>query len=186
MAILNRVRVEWAGGITGPGLSTFYVQGTLSDVSGITDFFDDIKALFPSDLDWTIPGTGDQIDSANGELAGSWSASGGGAVAATGSGAYAAPAGALVTWRTSSIIGGRRLQGRTFLVPLVVSAYESNGTLSTTTQGTLTTAATTMLAAVSDLTIWHRPDENGNGGGLGLVTQSLVKDRVVTLRSRRD
>ena len=186
MALLNRVQVAWAGGITGPGVSTFFVQGTLSDVSGFVTFFDAIKAMVPNDVGWTIPGTGDTIDSADGSLTGAWSASGGGSVAATGTGSYAAPAGALVTWRTSSVIAGRRLQGRTFIVPIVVGQYEDNGTLATAAVSTLTTAATGLLTNVPDLTIWHRPPNGTSGGGLGLVTSSIVRDRVVTLRSRRD
>ncbi len=57
---------------------------------------------------------------------------------------YAAAAGACINWRTNTVHRGRRIKGRTFLVPLRGAAFEDNGTLSNATITSLTTAATAL------------------------------------------
>lgn len=186
MATLDRLRVTWSGLGGLPGLSTFYLTDVATpDLSAVTAFFNSIKAFFPSGLSWDVPNGGDKIDSATGELTGSWSGINGGVVAASGSGAYAAGTGAYIIWRTAGIVGGRRLQGRTFLCPLTAGQYEADGTLNNTNRATIQTAGNTFLATLQ-FNVWHRPSPSApSGGAISAVTSASVLDRVTSLRSRR-
>lgn len=185
---MQRLRVEWSGsGVVGPGLTTFYAdEGAGSmDPSEVVTFFDSIKALFPSTVTWTIPGEGDMLNEGTGELAGTWSASGGGTVAGTSSASYAAGVGARVRWNTAGIVGGRRVRGSTFLVPLTVNHYDGQGTLESTAVSTLATAAGALVTGLAGaLVVWSRPAP-GRAGTMHAVTGSSLPDRVSWLRSRR-
>jgi len=90
----------------------------------------------------------------------------------------------MVRWNTDSIVGGRRLKGRTFLLPIESVNYDSAGTLVTACLNNFQTAANT-LEAVGKLLIWHRPQQGGSDGVVGPVTSATVPDRVAWLRTRR-
>lgn len=186
MASILRVPVVWTG-LTGlPGVSVFFWDGSVSsDISALVDFFDDIKAFFPTGLQWTIPDAGDSIEDSTGAIDGFWSAAGGGQVAATGSTSYpyAAGVGARVRWRTTGLNNGRRVTGTTFLAPLVSTSFDGSGTIETATLTAVETAAN-IVVATGAMRIWSRP-ENGTGGTSHEVTSAFVPDRVTALRSRR-
>lgn len=183
---MYEIQVSWVG-LTGlPGVSTFYTVATPATAPAeLLSFFTAIRGLFPDGLTWTIPNSGDQIDSTNGQLLGSWSASGGGSVNSNGgAGGYAAGVGAYVNWRTNGVVNGRRIKGRTFLLPLLAAAYEVNGTLGSSALSTLQTAVNTLAGAAQGVGIWHRP-VNGSGGSLAPVASGVVPDQVTSLRTRR-
>lgn len=197
MTSLNRIRVLWQGSpVVGPGLSTFYLASAPDTVSGnLVTFFNALKLMFPAPLQWVVPSSGDKIDSATGALAGSWSTgTGGGTVVATGTSAYAAGVGAQIRWRTNGIVGGRRVVGSTFLVPIVTPGYDTSGTLENTNRGAIVTAATALLTAEPSLTIWSRPvppptppatSPTARAGEANTVIALDVPDRVSWLRTRR-
>lgn len=92
--------------------------------------------------------------------------------------------GAVVTWR--STLATRRGRGRTFLVPMPSTSYETDGTLSPSTLTTLQGAATTLVnSSLSDngwaLGVWSEAD-----GVLRDFVTATVRDRVAFLSSRRD
>ena len=104
----------------------------------------------------------------------------------TGAVGAAAGVGACVSWLTGGIVGGRRLRGRTFLVPLHNSTYDTDGTF---TSGVLTalTAFQTAMRAAGPLAVWHRPTTPGGTDGTSYgVIGARVRDRVAFLSSRRD
>jgi hypothetical protein len=119
----------------------------------------------------------------------------------TATGAYAGNAGAVVHWLTSLIVGTRRVRGRTFLVPMIGSAFESNGSLTSTALNTINNAAAALITAVgTGMVVWSRPvvahtkydPKTGQGTGVagrsgtyGAVTGSRVPDLAISLRSRR-
>lgn len=187
MATILRMRCVWSGtAITGDGLTTFYLPQAETGMSAVVNtFFDSIKAYLAAGSTITIPDTGDLVDDATGELAGSWSDGSTSTVQTTGAGGFAAGVGARVKWSTQGVVNGRRVRGSTFLVPLSAAQYQSDGTLLDATKGVLQTAANTMNNAFSSgLLIWHRP-VNGAGGSSHAVTSGEVPDKVSWLRSRR-
>lgn len=100
---------------------------------------------------------------------------------------HAGPVGAVVNWRTNDYRFGRRIRGRTFMVPLNSNAYEGDGTLSTGARGDLQTFADTMVSGTggAEFGVWSRP-RNGSGGVFATVTSGTVPDMAAVLRSRRD
>jgi len=182
---INRLRVVWTGGVGLPGLSTFYLREAVTDVSPVLDYFDAIKSYFPSSVAWSVPSSGDQIDPTTGTLVGGWSGSGGGSVTGTGgSGPYAAGVGAHVLWKSNDVVNGRRVRGGTFLVPLLGSTYDSQGTIDNGNRAVLE-AASNDLRVTDVCVIWHRPSPGGSNGSIHDIDAAQVPDAVSTLRTRR-
>jgi len=186
MPDINRIRVLWNGLSGGEGVSTFYALPSASTaLADVRDFFFDIRALFPTTLTWTFPGSGDVIDYATGTLTGGWTMAGGAPfVGNAGSATHAAGVGARVRWDTNAIFDGRRLKGSTFLTDMTTSVYEANGTIASGTLTTLQTAADA-LVATNSISIWHRNTPGEADGGYATVEAAAIPDRVTALRSRR-
>lgn len=183
MADMERIVVAWSGVAGLPGVSVFYGDLAGSANADVKTFFTAIAGVFPLGLSWTIPGSGDLIEDTTGALSGTWvNGAGGGVVAASGAAQHASGVGAYVNWRTGAVVNGRRLMGRTFLAPLMNSAYDAAGSIVTGNLTTLQNAAAALVTAGNTL-IWHRP-----GAGAGSSSQPVsatVPDQVTSLRTRR-
>jgi hypothetical protein len=91
----------------------------------------------------------------------------------------------MVRWQTSGIVNGRRVKGRTFLVPLINTTYGS-GVIGAGTVSAIQSAADTFVASAgADMRIWHRPTA-GAGGIAYPITAAVVPNLATVLRSRRD
>lgn len=176
---------EWSGFKGAPGYSIFYATPD-AGVSGlIKSFFDTVADMLPGAVTIQNPSDGDRIDETTGLLTGVWTGGIGGTTVATGSGSYAGPAGAAITWGTNGIVAGKRVRGRTFLVPLHSTAYMTDGTLLDAVRTNIQTAADTLVtAAAGDLLVWSRP-RVGLAGSAHPVVSARVTDQVAVLRSRR-
>lgn len=190
MTSLHRVVIQWQGPmVKGAAVSVLHYsasEGGSPPVAALVSAFTAVKNYFPLGMSWTIPGSGDTIDDTTGELTAVWTATGGATVAAAGSGNCAAGVGACIGWSTGGIVNGRKLRGRTFLVPLTYGAYDGDGTIEATTLGNLRTFANAVQAS-GPLAVWHRPTSatatDGNSYG---VIANKVNDKVAILTSRRD
>jgi hypothetical protein len=178
--------VLWTGFPGAPGYTVHY-RGELDTLtSHLRTFYDAVKGLFPSNVTVQVPQSGDLINSTTGGLAGTWTSAFNASVTGTAAGVYAAPAGAVVRWLTDGIVAGRRLRGRTFLVPLAATAYQTDGSLLGTTVTNIQAAAQALVTAeTANLGVWHRP-VGGAGGSWSPVVSADVPDRAAILRSRRD
>ena len=175
----------WTGIPSGPGYSIFYATPDMGLSGDIKTFFESIKNYLPSSVTIESPSSGDRLDEATGMLTGVWSGGVGGSTVGLADPKHSAPAGASVTWLTAGIVNGKRVRGRTFLVPLSVNAYQADGTLDNTAYGVIQSAADALVAsAAGDLLVWHRPVA-GAGGSAHPVTGAKVSDRVSILTSRR-
>lgn len=120
----------------------------------------------------------------------------------TGSGtagtAYAGGSGAVVNWTTGATHNGRKVRGRTFLVPLLSTAFSNDGTIQTTLITSLTTAGGVLVNdANSDFGVYSRywdkkPGDppidvppKQTGGSFMPATGVFVPDRAAQLRTRR-
>lgn len=186
---LNRVIVSWSGGsVAGLAANVLHYAGDVGAPNSglIKAAYDAVKANLPNNVTVTIPNTGDVIEDTTGELLDVWTSTGGGTVTGTASPAQAAGVGACITWRTGGIINGRKLRGRTFLVPYAAAAYDQDGTL-TANGKTFTDAFATAMMASGPLAVWHRPTTPGgsDGNSYGVVLP-ITHDKVAFLSSRRD
>jgi len=182
---------EWTGFSGAPGYTVlhFNVAEDPSDVSAIAaavaGFFGDLAALIPTNTTITYPGEM-TIHNDGGTLTGATSVN---VVPAptdcTGTAAYSAVSGARVTWETGSIVAGRRIRGRSFLVPLVVTQYSNDGTLTPFCVTSLQAAGTDMIAALTaagcQLVVWSPTTST-----ISNVTSCSIPDQATVLRSRRD
>ena len=109
-------------------------------------------------------------------------------VAGTAAGAFNEAAGAWINWVCNQFVAGRRVVGRTFMVPLGSAAFQSDGTLLTAYQTALQAAGNTLITGFPNVVIrYDRTDKTGNRfQGISTVAGVLVKDKGGVLRSRRD
>lgn len=203
MADIVRVNVAWQNWPGAPGVSTFYLSAPAlqANVDSIRTFFNACAGLLPSGMTITVPASGDLINDVDGKITGSWTvATPPAVVTCTAAGQYAGNAGAVVHWLTGSVLGGRRVRGKTFMVPLV-SAYEANGSLLASAITTLQNAANALVTATSpNLRVFSRPvaahtkyDEKtgqptnvpGRNGSNYPVSSAKIPDLAISLRSRR-
>lgn len=107
--------------------------------------------------------------------------------------AFAGGSGVCVSWKTTYFFLGRRVQGRTFMVPFV-GPFDIDGTLNTSFINTANTANTTLINATNaELAVWAKtwniplPGQPRvqTGGIAAPVTTAVVKDMASQLRSRR-
>lgn len=200
MAPILKVKAKWTGFSGAPGYSNFYfrdfsagppvVADAQAAAGKVNTFFSSVKALFPSAVKIDVQTDCEVIEETTGALVDILNISAltqqvGTAAAAS----YSAASGAVVTWRTSSVHRGRRVRGRTFLVPTANVAYDLDGTLQASTITTLTNAANALRDASTtpDLGIWARPSTTGaSDGAWYAVTSATIPDMVAVLRSRRD
>jgi len=187
MPNLARVLVTWTGTpVTGGGISTFFFDEAHSGFQAdVADFLTAVTGLCPAGITITVPPSGDLLDVATGELSGTW-AEGTVEIITTSSGvSYAAGVGMRTVWRTAGVRNGRRVRGSTFLVPLVTSAYQSNGTIVDATAAAVQTAAAALVTASgSSMKIYSRPAP-GLAGAAHTVISAEAPDSVSWLRSRR-
>lgn len=153
-------------------------------------FFEDIKAYFPPVVTVTSQSDAEVIEETTGQLQSVFTVTpSSGHTGPASSNPYSAASGAVVTWRTAGVRNGRRVHGRTFLVPLNQAAYAADGTLSTLGLSALNAAATTLASAAGapDLGIWARPTAPAATDGEWFAVNSFsIPDMAAVLRSRRD
>jgi hypothetical protein len=183
--VMRRVPVTWTTGPGGSGLSVFYTGETDDATVELAAFFNAIKSFFPTVVTWNVPASGDKINDTDGSLAGAWSGGTAATIGGLAASSYAAGTGMYVRWLTGAVVAGHKLQGRTFLVPIVTSSYFTDGELQGGTVSGVQTAATT-LAAAGKLILWHRPKTKASADGTNrLIIAATVPDKVTSLKSRR-
>lgn len=187
MANIANIKVVWSGIAGMPGYTNFYADaGATLPLTAIANWFDAFKTSVPQGLSWLIPSSGDTFNDATGVLNGSWSQGSPTTVTSTAVGAvWSGGSGCVVNWTTGGIANGRRVRGKTFLVPLITSNYDNGSLTSSFISGANTATSTFVSAAGSDLRVWHRP-VGGSGGSSHAITGFSIPDLAAVLRSRRD
>ena len=196
---LLRVRTLWAPPTGGTGVSTQYYDETSATPASIAALMVAVRAFFvalqgavANGTWWSWESELAVIDETTGLITGYYTITPPATANAVGSGTYAAPAGAVVTWQSQRVLRGRRMRGRTFIVPLSGGALESNGTLGSGTITALLTAGNTLITAANAaghaMVVWSRPDPEAGivVGEIGVVELARVTDKAAVLRSRRD
>lgn len=191
---ITRVTAEWTGFSGAPGYTNFYFRAfgggdfVNLETARTRSFFTAVSTFLPGGITINVQQEAAILDEVTGELINYVQADEPpAAVNGTAAGNWSAASGAVVTWNTEAIARGRRLRGRTFVVPVALAAYDTSGTLSTSFITALNTAAGNLIGDGTgpQAVIWSRP-RGGTGGSVGDITSSRVADRVSVLRSRRD
>lgn len=181
-----RVQTTWHGFPGAPGFTNLYFQTSGGSVLAVSNFFQAIAGKMCREFSFTIPAEGESFDDATGVLTGTFTDGVGVTINGTGDSEFAGPVGAVVDWRTSSINRGRKVRGRTFLVPIPSSTFEADGTLMAPARTLYQNAATALVtASAGALVVWSRPRAHV-GGMAAPVTSAFVPDLAAVLRSRRD
>lgn len=204
MASILRVITRWSGFTGGPGYTVLHFRDfesgegpnggfseaqALSAVTRVRAFFDTIKGFVPTVVVFDVLPEVEVIESTDGRLISAINVTPPAQVRGTGTGNYSAAAGAVVNWRTAGIRNGRRVRGRTFLVPLAVGAFSGTGELAPGTRTGIAAAAATLAeqGGSPDLGVYGRPSGPGATDGVWFgVTSSNVPALSAILTSRRD
>jgi hypothetical protein len=195
-----RVKLNWTGFIGAPGYTnlyfsefneTGYVQADADGaVSKASTFATQLRDYLPAAVTIGVDPTVEIVQSDTGDLVGFFSTTPAAAGPGALTGTYSAASGACISWGTNGIRNGRRIRGRTFVVPLGGSAYESNGTLAPAAVSALTSYANALknnTTGRGDFGIWARPTTKTATDGVWYPAQTVsVKDKAAVLRSRRD
>ncbi len=184
---LARYRIGLSNWPGAPGVMTFYLGTSVADFTAIRTFCNAIKDAFPNGFTFQFPSSVDIINEANGQLTNSVAVAPQVAVSSiSAANPYAGSAGALIRWSTSGFVNGKRVQGRTYCVPLAAAQFANDGSLAGATITLLGNAATALIAAYGDgIKVWARPKEGVRPGAFFTALNATVPDLAVVMRSRR-
>lgn len=200
MARIIRVKINWTGFVGSPGYTNLHFEsptGAPVDQLMVEDAIDITEtwlAAFRPDLPTNcltgVDSTVEELDENHGNIEAFWTGSPVAPAAGAASGQYAAGTGVCVNWGTDGVWNGRRVRGRTFIVPLGILGYNSDGTLAPPRLTAWRAATATFIAASDEarLVVWRRPSDSPlfiNGGAYDVNSYS-IGSKVAQLRSRRD
>lgn len=208
--VMNRHRIVWSNFPGAPGYTNIYTGTSIVDSTPLKTFFqfaynmDGTPGLawLPNNATLTFPSSGDVIEEATGEIVDDWTGTAPSPLTSNATLAnFAGGAGAQVQWLSSLIVAGRRVQGKTFLVPMLPVAMDQQGSLATATQTKIQAAAVALIIALAgELKVWSRPfvpdpltnppvgqpgHKTARAGANAQVISSRVPDIAVSLRTRR-
>jgi len=194
MAIF-RIQARWSGFTGAPGYSAFHFDAATAGAGPTAQqCADAVRTLLvswgtylPGGVSIVVESEVQRLEETTGDLIGFESITPGTAVTGSGSGSYSAASGGVIIWNTAGVRRGRRIQGRTFMVPLGGAALSSSGQLSSAAQTALQTGATTFADSITGPVVWARPSSSGaSDGQTASITAARVPTKVAVLRSRRD
>jgi hypothetical protein len=194
-----RVKINWTGfngapGYTNLGFSEFVSEGyTQAMANGAAakarDFALNVAALVPTTVTLQVDPTVEIVQSDTGQLVGFFTTATVAPAVGTRAGSYSAASGAVISWNTNGVRNGRRIRGRTFVVPLAGSAYQADGTIAEADLATLRAIGNqlTVDGGITDFGVWSRPSGPGaTDGQFWPAVGYRVNDKVAVLTSRRD
>lgn len=193
MATIHRYMVTTGGFQGSPGYSAFHFRypsepgSTPTIGTALHTLFDTYKSLMVAGL-WTaqFSPTYQVLDETTGVLLDELSeATTPATVTGTGGNRQASTTGACLSLKTTTVHSGRKVRGRSFVVPLSDIAYDPDGTLTSIAIGILQGAGAALIADVSlaPWCVWARPVAGAGGVGAPITAVS-VRDRAAVLRSR--
>jgi len=197
---LYRSKVRWTIPGAGTAFSVLHWLGAetqldgqleADDVVAKTDaFLVPLVAVLPNVVKVQALSEVEEINPGTGDLIGFWTGptktERAGTAAATAG--WAAAAGAVISWTTASVRNGRRVRGRTFVVPLSNECWDVDGTIKPVPMNSLNNAALALRTGsdVTQFAIFARPTAVGASDGMASpVLAHRVPDMSAILRSRR-
>jgi hypothetical protein len=186
-------RASWSIPNAGPSVSTFHFLGDVVNepvalAAAVRAFFAGLVATIPNDVTVSFAPEFTIHDVATGTLIGTAPVTPPAAVVGTATGSWAAGAGVRIDWLTAYIRNGRRVRGRTFIVPAGGGSYGTDGrvlpALITSGNAAADTFRDAALAAGNPFAVWSRPTAS-LPGAIFPVTDGATSGLVATLRGRK-
>lgn len=201
MTGMLKVATKWTGFSGAPGYTNFFFRDFSSTgeptsaqataaVARVQTFWSNMAAKFPPNVQLAIQGEVQVIEDTDGKLKDIFTVTPpanivGGSATTT----YSAPTGMVINWRTGGVRNGRRIRGRTFLVPCANNMYEADGSIAAASLASAVSTAQALAdqTGTPDLGVWARPTTKGATDGIWqVVTGVTVPDMAAVLRSRRN
>ena len=183
--------VQWTGGRIGLGFTNWHIHESGADnlaaiSTAIRTWYDAVNNTIPNSITNTFPAEVKVLDESTGTLENAVPVTPLSPLTGGGSGTYSANTGRLVRWNTGEVAGGRRITGRTFLVPNIGTAFDSSGSVAASTLSTDNTAHAALLAATQagdfpQLVVWSKKN-----GSVHFIRQGVTLAKATTLRRRND
>lgn len=194
MAIF-RIQARWSGFTGAPGYSAFHFDAATAGAGPTPQACADaVRTLLvswgnylPGGVSVAVESEVQRLEESTGTLIGFEQVTPGSAVSGSGTSSYSAATGAVIIWNTAGVRRGRRIQGRSFVVPVSGAALTSTGQISTPAQTALQSGATAFADSITGPVVWARPSGPGaSDGQIASITAARVPTKVAVLRSRRD
>lgn len=194
MTVMYRVTTEWSGFVGAPGYTNFFfettdplAEGAQEAADATRDFWANLADYFGNATTLQVQGEVATMNDEDGSLEDLIPlASTPTVVTGTSTAGIASSSGFLVRWKTDTVVGGKRVNGRTFLVPGATNQFEANGTLKSTAIAAIAGAGQDLIDDVdSNFGVWKRP-VSGAGGVFATAVTASCPDKSVYLSSRRD
>jgi hypothetical protein len=203
MAAIYQVVWQWTGSSGLPGYTNLFYDATtdspteaLAACTKSRLLFAGVAGILPSTVTISLNSDVRVLSDTDGTLTNIYTVVGPAPVVGSVADRYAQVAGGCIDWLTTTVHGTRRMQGRTFVVPLTTLAYDGTGKLASTTVTTLGTAAEAMRTGTGPtFGVWGRPRAadpeatppvTARAGLWGPAVSSRIPTKVVYLSSRRD
>jgi hypothetical protein len=199
MAHLARVTINWTGFVGAPGFTNLYFSPAAGPdvdqavvnaaVAKAYTWMNSFTSSMPTAVTVAVDPSVEVIDDSNGSLTAFMTGTPAAPQVGGDSGTFSAATGVCTSWYTGGIRNGRRVRGRSFMVPMGPTAYQNDGTLATTKLTAWRASANTLIANTdaARLAIWSRPTGPGATDGISYdVISANVNDKVAVLTSRRD
>lgn len=203
MANIWQVTWQWTGFPGANGYTNLHFRSTAGDATEALAaatksriFMASFAGIVPIGITISLVTDVRLLDEVTGDLVNIFTVSGITDCVMGGVATRSAPSGGCVDWLTTTVHGSRRLQGRTFVVPLSTDQYQSDGSLVAGAVTALATGAESMRTATGPaFGVWgrprvanpsHVPPITARDGLWGPAVSSRVPDKAVVLRSRRD
>lgn len=184
----TRITAIWNGATGLPGYSRFKFNGDLTSSEAaaaagrVRTFFSAIATLIPVPVNITFTEAA-QVFDINQRLTAEVTYTPPATVQGTGASAFASPVGMVVNWTTGGVSGGRKTRGRTYLVPLVLNTFASDGAPSSASVTLVLNAAAALAAGAPLLGVASKGD---GVSAFTTINGASVPKRAAVLRSRRD
>jgi hypothetical protein len=199
MANVSSVTATWQGFSGAPGYSRFHFSELTTPaqaqtaVNAVRSFFGSLGSHLMTTWSVQVSSVVQNTDVASGDLVAEITAPTpptpvAGTIANTN--VYTGGSGYVIDWITGQFWNGRKVRGRTFIVP-AVGVYSPDGTISTAAQTTAQNAATALIGTAGiTLAIYARKFDDSKppkqqAGAVFAVNGVLVPDRAAQLRTRR-
>jgi hypothetical protein len=194
-----RVKINWTGFVGSPGYTNFNFElinpgaWTQPDVDAavtkVQTWLTVIRLLQPAVVISGIDPAVSEHDEQSGDIVNFWNATPGAAAAGSNPGAaFTSGTGFCINWQTGGVRNGRRVRGRTFVVPISGSLYESNGSFINAEVASWRASAITLAGDTNGVRLGifaHTPKALIPDGGIYDVTGVSINDRPAFLSSRR-